>query len=153
MKTGYQILLGTLPVKCNKFRNRQEGNTLYVMCWRHKETLKHLLCSCSNGIIKNLKTARHDKIVNELKLWGEIATRKGKIISVKVNPRTDTVQVRRPDLLFVHSKGDRIHHTFIEITVAMDNVIKRAKNRKKEKYRDIIKQHREANPDIKAWVI
>ena len=32
----------------------------------------------------------------------------------------------------------------------MDNAIKRARNCKKEKYRDIIKQHREANPDIKV---
>ena len=31
MTTSYQIVLGTLPVKCNKYRNRKEGDTTCVM--------------------------------------------------------------------------------------------------------------------------
>ena len=68
MVVGYQILLGVLPVKCNKIRNRRNNDTNCVMCERHKETIKHLLCSCKNEDIRNLITARHDKVVKELTL-------------------------------------------------------------------------------------
>ena len=84
MVIGFQTLIGILPVKCNKIRNRRNDDTACVMCGHHKETIKHLLCKCKNEEIRALITARHDKVVKELAIWGEIAQRKQKITSVEV---------------------------------------------------------------------
>ena len=74
--TGYQALLGVLPVKWNKIKNRERNDTNCVMCNEKIETTKHLFCSCKDPEIHNLKTARHNKTVSELELWGKIAVEK-----------------------------------------------------------------------------
>ena len=145
MIVGYQTLLGVLPVKCNKTRNRERYDTLCVMCKRKKETIKHLLCSCKNDEIVKLMMARHDKVENKLALWGEIAKRKGKITSVYISPRLDTEALRIPDLLFTYKRNNQVHQTFIEVTIAMDNATKCTRKRKQDIYRQAIEDHANAN--------
>ena len=119
------------------------------MCNVWKETIKHLLCSCKHEEIRNI-TARHDKVVKELALWGDIAQRKHKITSVEVNPKLQTDTVKKPDLLFTYTKDNKVHETFVEITISMDNPTKRARDKKFEKYRKGVKDHQEANPEVKV---
>ena len=62
--------------------------------------------------------------------------------------QTDTV--KKPDLLFTYTKNNKVHQTFIEVTVSMDNATKRARDKKFDKYRKGIEDHQEANPEIKV---
>ena len=113
MILGYQALLGVLPFKCNKIRNRERNDPLCVMVK-----------------MVRIMTARHDKVVQELALWGEIAKSKGKIISVTTNLRLNTETRKIPDLVFVYNRSNQTIHTFIEVTISMDNATKRARERK-----------------------
>ena len=110
-----------LPVKWNKVKNREADDVQCVMCGRHTETIKHLLCSCTDQIVKDLKTVRHNKIVSELALWGTIATEKEKIKAVEVNPKLDSTEHKVPDLLFTYKRHGKTHQVFVEVTIAMDN--------------------------------
>ena len=95
-------------------------------------------------------TARHDKVVQELALWGEITKSKGKITAVTKNPRLNTETWKILDLLFVHKRNNQTVHTFVEITISMDNAMRHSRERKREKYRHAIADHASANPDIKV---
>ena len=148
MVIGYQIIMGVIPVKWNKIRNRKADDVNCVMCERHRETIKHLFCSCQEEKIKNLKTARHDKVVEELAIWGQIAARKHKIVSVQINPCLDTDALRKPDLLYIHKKNNETYHTFIEVTVSMDNATRRSRMRKYHKYKNYIDEHARNNPNV-----
>ena len=139
--------MGVLPVKCNKIHNKRSDNTDFVMCGSHKEAMKHLLCICQDETIKNLK---HDKIVQELTLWGKIAASKSEITSVEINQQLDRDIIRKPDLLYTYRCNTKTHQTSVEVTVMMDNAMKRARLHIYDKYKTIIDDHAKTNTGVKA---
>lgn len=142
-----------------------------------RETIKHLFCSCKHPMYEAIRVKRHDKVVSELYCWIKLRAEKGKLgnlanfqvwmadnswgtpdMNQVIFPRIledGSITHRRPDLIFQYKPADRRggevnkpHQIEIwEVSVVMDNAIKKAQDQKTERYQELIGRIKEAYPE------
>ncbi|XP_078343059.1 uncharacterized protein LOC144628818 [Oculina patagonica] len=144
-----QMLFNVLP--CNSMKEVWNRRSIPVdptctLCDSAcRETVKHILCTCSHPALANLRNARHNKIVKELSIWLEIAGAKGRFSDLQISTwlreevGTDLPdRIERPDICFTFERDGVVEYHMWEVTVPMDNMMQVAIEQKKEKYVPII---------------
>lgn len=146
-----QMLFNVLP--CNSLKEVWNRRSTPVdpqcrLCASgSRETVKHILCTCSHASLANLRNTRHNKIVRELCIWLEIAGAKGRLSDLRVSTHLqdmldlaspiDPVN-ERPDICFTCTRdGVKEYHVW-EVTVPMDNAMHVAIGQKRFKYAQVL---------------
>lgn len=149
-----QMLLNVLP--CNSLKEvwtRRTEDPMDPRCTlcvkRSRETVKHIVCSCSTPQMANLRNARHNKVVRELCIWLEIAGARGRLVGLQFRthlsdlvglPSTAISVGAYPDICFSFERdGVREYHIW-EVTVTMDNAMGTALEQKRLKYTQVISE-------------
>ena len=151
-QVAVQMLFNVLP--CNSLKevwSRRAATPADPRCTlcegRHRETVKHILCSCGNSTLANLRNSRHNKVVRELCIWLEIAGAKGRFSDLQFTTHlSDLVDFdrpvndvnARPDICFTFTRDGVKHYHVWEVTVTMDNSMAVATRQKQDKYAQIL---------------